>query len=156
MYGIQLMDQNRCVVMTFSRSSPYCLPFRRTWVHPYFFCGVHIARSLVYCVGFCILLFVLLPIVLSVILRFTDYDYPFGIINLFLQWLEHERAKDWLNWKSCNDVYSISLNVFFIKDSTKVHMTWLIKIQLNMILYYLLIKYEIWYRTLLQTVCIII
>ena len=66
------------------------------------------------------------------------------------------RAKDWLNWKSCNDVYSISLNVFFIKDLTKVHMTWLIKIQLNMILYYLLIKYEIWYRTLLQTVCIII
>jgi hypothetical protein len=120
------------------------------------FLWVHIARSLVYCVVFCILLFVLLPIVLSVILRFTDYDYPFGIINLFLQWLEHERAKDWLNWKSCNDVYSISLNVFFIKDSTKVHMTWLIKIQLNMILYYLLIKYEIWYRTLLQTVCIII
>ena len=148
MYGIQLMDQNRCVVMTFSRSSPYCLHFQRTWVHPCFF-----AQSLVYCV----LLFVLWPVVLSVILlRFTDYDYPFGIINLFLQWLEHERAKDWLNWKSCNDVYSISLNVFFIKDLTKVHMTWLIKIQLNMILYYLLMKYEIWYRTLLQTVCIII
>ena len=35
---------------------------------------------------FCISLFVLflLAIVLSVLLRFTDFDYPFGIFKLFL------------------------------------------------------------------------
>ena len=45
---------------------------------------VIVARSLVFCVVFCRSLFVLflLAIVLSV-LRFTDFDYPFGIFKLF-------------------------------------------------------------------------
>jgi hypothetical protein len=33
---------------------------------------------------FCRSLFVLLAIVLSVLIRFTDSDYPFGIFRLFL------------------------------------------------------------------------
>jgi len=40
------------------------------------FSGVRITQSLVLCVMFCRSLFVLLAIVLSVLLRFTDYDYP--------------------------------------------------------------------------------
>ena len=47
-------------------------------------------RSLVFCVMFCRSLFVLLyyfllAIVLSPLLRFTDYGYPFGIFKLFLE-----------------------------------------------------------------------
>jgi hypothetical protein len=57
-------------------------------VHPCL-SGARIAQSLVYCVVFCKLLFVLLsffPLVnaLSVLLRFTDTDYPFGIFKLFI------------------------------------------------------------------------
>ena len=52
------------------------------------FSGVHIARSLVFCVMFCrwlfVLVLVLLAIVLLVIFWFTASDYPFGIIKLFL------------------------------------------------------------------------
>ena len=51
--------------------------------------GVRVTRSLVFCM-FCRSLFVLLylfrlaiGIVLSVLLRYTDSDYPFGIFKLF-------------------------------------------------------------------------
>ena len=51
--------------------------------------GVGVPRSLVLCVcfvdrclSFCIFL---LAIVLSVLLRYTDSDYPFGIFKLFLR-----------------------------------------------------------------------
>ena len=48
------------------------------------FNGVRV--SLVFCVVFCISLFVLflLAIVLSVLIRFTDSDYTFGIFKLVL------------------------------------------------------------------------
>jgi hypothetical protein len=48
-------------------------------------CGIHVARSLVFCVVFSTLLFVLflLTIVLSV-LRLTDSDFLFGIFKPFL------------------------------------------------------------------------
>ena len=50
--------------------------------------GVRVTRSLVLCVMFCRSLFVLfvpflLAMVLSVLLRFTDSDNPFGIFKLF-------------------------------------------------------------------------
>ena len=47
---------------------------------------VLVSRSLLFCEEFCRLLLVhcLLAIVLSVLLRFTDSDYPFGIFKLFL------------------------------------------------------------------------
>jgi hypothetical protein len=60
---------------------------------PTVFSGVHVALSLVFCVLFCILLFVFfsfffLTIVLSVHLRLTGSDYPFGIFNKFFKnWL---------------------------------------------------------------------
>jgi len=44
------------------------------------FSGVHVARSLVFCVKFC---FLIVPLCCLVI-RFTDYDYPFGIFKHFL------------------------------------------------------------------------
>ena len=52
------------------------------------FSGVYVAQSLVFCVVFCrslfdILSFSHLVIVLSVLLRFMDSDYPFGIFKLF-------------------------------------------------------------------------
>ena len=49
--------------------------------------GVHVTRSLSLCVVFCSSLFVLfrLAIVLSVLLRYTDSDYPsVDIFKLFL------------------------------------------------------------------------
>ena len=51
------------------------------------FSRVHVTRSLVLCVMLCRSLFVLclLAIMLSVLLRFTDTGYPFGIFNLFLE-----------------------------------------------------------------------
>jgi len=47
---------------------------------------VLVSRFLFFCEEFCRLLFVhcLLAIVLSVLLRFSDSDYPFGIFKLFL------------------------------------------------------------------------
>ena len=51
---------------------------------PPVFSGVLVTWSLVLCVMFCRSLFVLLSIVLSVLLRYTDSDYPFGIFKLFL------------------------------------------------------------------------
>jgi len=57
------------------------------------FSGVHVTRSLALCVCFvdCCLSFChsLLAIVLSVLLRFTDSDYSFGIFKLFLTWKQH-------------------------------------------------------------------
>jgi hypothetical protein len=54
------------------------------------FSGVRVTRSLVSCVCFVdhVLPFCfsfLLAIVLSVLLRFTDCDFPFGIFKLFLK-----------------------------------------------------------------------
>ena len=65
--------------------SKNCLPFQSTWFYPLVFSGVHVARSLVFNAMFCRSLFVLflLAIVLSVLLRFTISDYPFGIFKLF-------------------------------------------------------------------------
>jgi hypothetical protein len=55
---------------------------------PQVFCGVRVIRSLVLCVMFCrsllVLLTFFLAIALSVLLRFTDSDYPFGIFKFFL------------------------------------------------------------------------
>lgn len=55
--------------------------------HPVF-CWVHVAQSLVVCVVFCGLLFVILSFplvnVLSVLLRFIHYDFAFDIFNFFL------------------------------------------------------------------------
>ena len=51
---------------------------------PPIFSGVRVARSLVFCVMFCLSLFVLfmLVIVLSVCLRYSASEYLFGIFNL--------------------------------------------------------------------------
>jgi hypothetical protein len=56
---------------------------------PPVFSGVRVTRSLVLYVMFCRSLFVLflLAFVLSVLLRFTDSDDPFGIFKLFLKTL---------------------------------------------------------------------
>ena len=55
------------------------------------FSGVRVARSLVFCVVFCRSLFVLISpfliIVLSVLLRSTDFDYPFVFFKLFLHFI---------------------------------------------------------------------
>ena len=50
------------------------------------FSGFRVARSLVFCVMFYWSFFVLCPltIVFSVLLQFTDSDYPFGSFNLSL------------------------------------------------------------------------
>jgi hypothetical protein len=59
------------------------------WCSPPVFSGVRYTRSLVLyvcfvdrCLSFCT--FFLLAIVLSVLLRYTDSDCPFGIFKLFL------------------------------------------------------------------------
>ena len=54
-----------------------CIPFRSTCVHPWILVGVHVARSLAFCIVLRRSLFVvfLLAIVLSVFLRFTAADY---------------------------------------------------------------------------------
>ena len=48
------------------------------------FSGVHVTRSSVLYVLFCRSLFVLLAIVLSVLLRFTESDYPFLYLQIVL------------------------------------------------------------------------
>jgi len=50
------------------------------------FSGVRASRTLIFCVAFCRSLFVFFRLanVLSVLLRFTDSDYPFGMAKLLL------------------------------------------------------------------------
>ena len=57
------------------------------------FSGVRVARSLVFCVEFCRSLFVLFSIALSVLLRFTDSEYPFGILMFFLSLLKQRMPR---------------------------------------------------------------
>ena len=68
-----------------ARSLVFCVVFCRAL---FVFIGVRAARSLVFCVVFCRSLFALfvlflLSILLSVLLRFTDSDYPFCIFKHF-------------------------------------------------------------------------
>jgi hypothetical protein len=77
------------------------LPFRSTWVHPPVFSGVRGTRSLVFMCMFCRSLFVLLyffffAIVVSVLLRSTNSDYPFGIFKLLLPYLTIWVARGYL------------------------------------------------------------
>jgi hypothetical protein len=51
--------------------------------------GVRVVRSLVFCVVFCCSFFVLLSFFFLLsnvfsVLRFADYDYPFGIFKLII------------------------------------------------------------------------
>jgi len=56
-------------------------------ISPQVFSGLPVTLSFGLCVMFCRSLFVLftLAIALSVLLRFKDYDYPFGIFKLFFK-----------------------------------------------------------------------
>jgi len=56
-----------------------------TWVHPLVFSGVRVTRVLCVCfVDRCLSFYTFsVGYVLSVLLRFTDSDYSFGIIKLF-------------------------------------------------------------------------
>ena len=76
---------------------------------------------------FCKLLFVLLAILLSVLLRFTDSDYPFGIFKLFL-----ER-------RTCCTLYkltfiSVPSNDCWYSPSNLIVITWLKKLTFDIIL----------------------
>ena len=77
----------------------HCLPFRRTWVHPlsFFFwplCCLSffdlwiVITPLVSSNSSCPFVIFLLAIELSVLLRYTDSDYPFGIFKLFFYFNE--------------------------------------------------------------------
>ena len=77
------------------------------------FSGVRVARSLVLCVYFvvvCPFFFFLLAIVLSVVLRYTDSDYPFAIFKLFL-----------INIKSIREFQITDRPLFHIKYTLYVH-----------------------------------
>ena len=83
------------------------------------FSGVRVVRSFVFCVVYivvCSFVLFLLVIVLSVILRFTDSDYPFGILQLFSLfrsiWIH---LRFW--WGSCCSVVSFLCNVMSTTDS---------------------------------------
>ena len=68
---------------------------------PPVFSGACVTRSLVLCVCFvCPFVIFLLAIVLSVLLRYTDSDYPFGIFKLFFICLISWHLL--LNWHRCN------------------------------------------------------
>ena len=79
------------------------------------FCIVRVAQSLVFCVAFCrsLIIFFRLSIVLSVLLRFTTSDYPFGMFNLFSMTINLPQKK---NKKPQNSV-SIKRNKYL--DETK-------------------------------------
>ena len=99
------------------------------------FSGICVARSLVLCVCFvdrCLLfVFVLSVIVLSVLLWFTESDYPFGIFKLFVH--NHIISLS-------NDVWghqTFSLIIFYWSDtrvSSHVYVCW--KYQLCICLYH--------------------
>ena len=71
---------------------------------PSIFSGVCTARSLIFYVMFCRLLFVLFlyAIVLSVLLQFTASDYSFVVFKIFFPWSMFTKVhlKDDLSWKT--------------------------------------------------------
>jgi hypothetical protein len=81
LYSLALSLFNYLSNMTGASSWTGTTPLPKHMSSPPVFSGVHVTRSLVLYVMFCRSLFVLflLPIVLSVLLLFTDSDYPFGI-----------------------------------------------------------------------------
>jgi hypothetical protein len=81
LYSLALSLFNYLSNMTGASSWTGTTPLPKHMSSPPVFSGVHVTRSLVLYVMFCRSLFVLflLPIVLNVLLLFTDSDYPFGI-----------------------------------------------------------------------------
>jgi hypothetical protein len=63
----------------------------------------------------CRSLFFLLVIVLSVLLRFMDSDYPFGIFKLFLPKLELKYCP--LNFNSAGNVTNIQFKIILVKQT---------------------------------------
>jgi hypothetical protein len=58
----------------------------------------------------------LLAIVLTVLLRYTDFDYPFGIFKLFLKKILHRKLKSNTNTSKIH--VWISLNIFYLLNIT--------------------------------------
>ena len=65
----------------------------------------------------CRSLFFLLVIVLSVLLRFMDSDYPFGIFKLFLPKLELKYCS--LNLNSAENVTNIQFKIILVKQTDR-------------------------------------
>ena len=71
------------------------------------FSGDCVTRPSVLCILVCRSLFDLLAIVLSVLLRFTDSDYPFGIFKLFLDIFYSSKPEmDWAQVITTLSLYS--------------------------------------------------
>ena len=64
----------------------------------------------------CPFVLLLLAIVLFVLLRYTDSDYPFGIFKLFLKKILHRKLKS--NTNSSKIHVWISLNIFYLLNIT--------------------------------------
>jgi len=79
------------------------LPFRSTWVHRQFLVGFMLLNQIVYVYVWWIIVCpwpFFFAIVLSLLIRFTDSDYPFGIFKLFL-------------WGDCCGVLDCSVMFFY-------------------------------------------
>jgi hypothetical protein len=61
----------------------------RSWVQAQVVMGFVLLNFMYMCIMFCRSLFVLLTIVLSVFLRFTDSDYPFRYLQTLLSTCNH-------------------------------------------------------------------
>ena len=87
-YSIQLLCDKVCQLLVTCRWFSPVSTFRSTWVHPRFLVGFVLLDLWFYVyvlqIVVCPFVLFLLAIVLSVRLRLTDYDYPFGIFKLFL------------------------------------------------------------------------
>ena len=81
---------------------------------PPVFSGVRLSRSLVLyvcfvdrCLSFCT---ISLAIVLSVLLRYMDSDYPFGIFTLFLRLMDTNAGS-----QQDNSLNNVVIYIFFLK-----------------------------------------
>ena len=85
---------------------------------PRFFCGVRVTRYLllyyILQIVVCPFVLFLLAIVLFVVLRFTDSDYPFDIFKLFLhkhEWFTIGKLKSYLLSQSFVLAFTVSFEV---------------------------------------------
>ena len=72
------------------------LPVRISWVlplSPMFFSGVHVTQYLVLVTNVCPFVLLPLAIVLSLLVLFTDTDFPFSIFQTFLLVKERRKKK---------------------------------------------------------------
>ena len=136
-----------------------CSPFRSTWVHPRVLVGfvlLDLNFSSMFCRSLFVLLSVSLAIVLSVLLRYTDSDCPFGIFKLFLQRSNKGKVvkspviADLTGQDYCFKFHAIHIRIWLVSDSLNFNYL----VHLSVSIQNILLFFTVYYITLIFRIVI--